>query len=166
MDLADLHSHFNLFSLIGPTYFHSCSLFSAPRTWLKPDRIDKMANPVKLHGLIVATGFLPYFIAESFGVSIPMVGLSELDPTYSWSPMSGLLLGMLATFSGVIAMQEIKEEMSLKVFTYYHYPLALFLGKWMMQDSTTTMGKLFFAPPFMFTAWSSMLLFGGKGKKA
>ena len=121
-------------------------------------------NPVKLHGLIVATGFLPYFVAESFGISVPMVGLAECDTSYNYSPMSGLLLGMLATFSGLVAYYEVNDKMSLRDFTYYHYPLAVYLGMWMSSSSTTMVGKMFFAPPFVFTAWSSVLFFSGKSK--
>ena len=123
-------------------------------------------NPVKLHGLIVATGFLPYFVAESFGLSFPMVGLSACDTSYSYSPFSGLLHGMIATLLGLVAYNEINGKISLRDFTYYHWSLAAYLGMWMSGPSATTIGKMFFAPPFVFTAWSSMLYFGGKGKKA
>ena len=125
-----------------------------------------MLSPIKLHGLIVATGFLPYFIAESMGVNLPMVGLAELDPAYVYSPIGGLMLGMLASLSGAVAYSEITETMTLKTFTFYHYPLAAFVLKYMMGESATLMGKMFFFPPLVFTAWSSALHFGGKGKKA
>ena len=47
-----------------------------------------MKTPMKLHGWIVATNFVPYYLAEAMGITIPMFGLSSLDPTTAeWSPM-------------------------------------------------------------------------------
>ena len=55
-----------------------------------------------VHGAIVGTGFVPYFVLEAFGISLPFVGLPDLDSTYEWTPMVQLLLLMLATFSMIM----------------------------------------------------------------
>merc|ERR1711865_357268 len=71
---------------------------------LKPSAEKAMqSGPMKLHAMIVGTGFVPYFLVESIGLSFPMVGLA-------------------VTF-------------------------------WMLQPSTSDLGKLFFAAPLAFTAW-------------
>ena len=41
---------------------------------------------------------------------------------------------------------------SLKDFTYYNWPLAAYLRMWMTSPTTTMVGKMFFVPPFVFTA--------------
>ena len=121
-------------------------------------------TPQKAHGLIVLTGFLPYFIAEALGYSVPMVGLAACDSTYEFTPAMGLILGMAGVMSGTVAYMEFTGKMDLKTFTYYHYPLSLLIAKWQMSDFSSMIGKMWFAAPHMFTLWGSMSLFG-KDKK-
>ena len=112
-----------------------------------------------IHGAIVGTGFVPYFILEAFGISLPFIGLPSLDSTYAWSPMVQLLLLMLATFSIMTAYMEFKMIMPSEVFCYYHYPLSAAILLWQLQPTTSLIGIIFFAMPHMFTMWASMATF-------
>ena len=43
------------------------------------------AGPMKLHGIIVGTNFVPYFVLEMMGISLPMIGFSSLDTSTVYS---------------------------------------------------------------------------------
>ena len=126
---------------------------------LKPKAEKEMKTPMKLHGWIVVTNFVPYYLAEAMGVTIPMFGLSSLDPTTpEWSPMVQFTYLFLALFMALYAYTEIKGTMEGKVFVTYHYALSCIVAMWQFYPSTTLVGRLFFALPHAFTAWSTYIV--------
>merc|ERR1712194_894725 len=64
-----------------------------------------------------------------------------------------LLCGMLAIFCSMTAYTEYTGQMEGKLFALYHYFLSVVVTFWMLQPSTSDLGKLFFAAPLAFTAW-------------
>ena len=52
---------------------------------MKPD-LNKaiQSGPQYVHGVIVGTNFVPYFILEALGLSVPVVGLASIDASYSY----------------------------------------------------------------------------------
>ena len=112
------------------------------------------SGPMKLHAIIVGTGFVPYFMVESVGLTFPMIGLAAIDTSYAYTGATGMLCGMLAVFCAMTAYTEYTGLMEGKLFAIYHYFLSVVVAFWMLQPSTTLMSKLFFAAPHMFTAWS------------
>jgi len=121
---------------------------------LKPSAEKAMqSGPMKLHAMIVGTGFVPYFLVESIGLSFPMVGLAAIDSSYAYTGATALLCGMLAIFCSMTAYTEYTGQMEGKLFALYHYFLSVVVTFWMLQPSTSDLGKLFFAAPLAFTAW-------------
>lgn len=122
---------------------------------LKPacDKAIK-SGPMKLHAIIVAAGFVPYFIVESIGLSIPMLGMAAIDSSYAYTGATALLCGFTAIFCSIVAYIEYTGQMEGKLFAVYHYFLSVVVSYWMLQPSTSDMGKLFFTPPLLFTAWT------------
>jgi len=121
---------------------------------LKPSAEKAMqSGPMKLHAMIVGTGFVPYFLVESIGLSFPMVGLAAIDSSYAYTGATALLCGMLTIFCSMVAYLEYTGQMEGKLFALYHYHLSVVVTFWMLQPSTSGVGKLFFAAPLVFTAW-------------
>jgi hypothetical protein len=116
-------------------------------------------GPMKVHAIIVGTGFVPYFALECIGVSAPVLGLAAVDSSYSYSGSSALFTGMLATFCAITAEAEYTGKMDGKMFAMYHYFLSAVCLFWQFQSTTTTIGALFFAAPHMFTLWSAFLVY-------
>ena len=126
---------------------------------LKPSAEKAMkSGPMKLHAIIVATGFVPYFMVESVGFSFPMVGLAAIDSSYAYTGATGMLCGMLAIFCAITAYAEYTGQIEGKLFAFYHYFLSVVVTFWMLQPTTSGMGKLFFAAPLMFTAWCILIV--------
>jgi hypothetical protein len=111
-------------------------------------------GPMKMHATLLITGFIPYFVAESFGISFPMVGMASIDTSYAFTGMTQLLFGMLAIFTAMTAYSEWFGFMEGKMFAAYHYALSPVVFLWQSQPSTSTLGVAFFAAPHMFTLWS------------
>ena len=148
----------------GPMFLINVALTAL--TWyeygwadLAPKAEKEMKTPMKLHGWIVATNFVPYYLAEAMGITIPMFGLSSLDPTTpEWSPMVQFTYLFVALFMAVYAYTEIKGTMEGKMFVSYHYALSCIVAMWQFYPSTTLVGRLFFALPHAFTAWSTYIV--------
>ena len=167
---------FPMLPMIGyHTFVHKCgppgpmlviNLAICALTWyeygwadLAPKAEKEMKTPMKLHGWIVATNFVPYYLAEAMGITIPMFGLSSLDPTTpEWSPMVQFTYLFVALFMAVYAYTEIKGTMEGKMFVTYHYALSCIVAMWQFYPSTTLVGRLFFALPHAFTAWSTYIV--------
>jgi len=134
---------------------------------LKAGAEKAMALPMKAHGLIVGTGFLPYFVLEAFGVSLPIFGLATIGD-FAHDATSGLLLSMLSIFMAYVAHVEYTAEMKGRAFWMYHIALSAAVLFWQCQPSTTLVGKAFFALPHGFTAWSTYIVVSkdGGAKKA
>merc|ERR1711935_409809 len=91
---------------------------------LKPSAEKAMqSGPMKLHAMIVGTGFVPYFLVESIGLSFPMVGLAAIDSSYAYTGATALLCGMLAIFCSMTAYAEYTGQMEGKLFALYHLRL-------------------------------------------
>ena len=106
--------------------------------------------------VIPAPQFLPYFLLEAYGISLPLIGLTSLDSTYEWSTAFQLIMLMLSCFCGLIAYIEFKEILPADLFTYYHFPLSAAILQWQLKPTTSLIGILFFAMPHMFTMWGAM----------
>jgi hypothetical protein len=122
-------------------------------------------DPISTHGYIVLAGFLPMFIASGFGVEMPMIGFPELDTTYESTSFMKMMMLMMAALMTGAALSEIRSEMSLKTFVQYHWVLSAGLAVWQLGGSATTMGKMMFALPHVFTAWSTALLLSTDSSK-
>lgn len=114
------------------------------------------------HGLVVGLAFIPYFLIESFGFSLPLIGLAELDTSYEYNSIIKFFMMMLTLLLGVVAYTEYSMQMSSKTFCYYHYPLCLVILIWFTSPTCTLLGKLFFSLPFLFTLWSTLETFAPK----
>ena len=114
--------------------------------------------PMKLHATILITGFIPYFILESIGLSVPFVGMSQIDTSYSYNGSSAVMHGFCALFLSMIAYEEYTGRMEGKMFCMYHYVLSAVVFLWQCQPSTTMLGALFFLPPHVFTAWCAYII--------
>jgi hypothetical protein len=123
-------------------------------------------GPMKLHSILLLTGFLPYMAAETVGLSFPVLGMSALDSSYTYSGSSAFLFGMLTVWLGLGAYQEYKGIMEGKLFTAYHYALSAIVYFWAVQPTTSTMGVAFFAAPHLFTAWCVYLVITKDAKRA
>jgi len=110
----------------------------------------------------IAASFVLFFILETFGITLPYVGFSEVDPTYTSSNSMRLVLMTAAIYLGVVGKLEFDGKMPLEIFTYSHYPLSLALGWFQLQPTTTLIGKVFFSLPHFFTVWSTLSLFSSK----
>ena len=64
----------------------------------------------------------------------------------------------VALFMAVYAYTEIKGTMEGKMFVSYHYALSCIVAMWQFYPSTTLVGRLFFALPHAFTAWSTYIV--------
>ena len=83
-----------------------------------------MKTPMYIHGVIVSTSFVPYYIAEAMGMPFPLVGLKELDPTTpDPSPMTQFTYLFVALFMAMYSYTEIKGTMEGKVFAVLRVPL-------------------------------------------
>ena len=109
---------------------------------------------MKTHGMLVGAGFVPYFVVESIGLSVPMLGMAAIDSSYAYTGATALLCGFTAIFCSIVAYIEYTGQMEGKLFAVYHYFLSVVVSYWMLQPSTSDMGKLFFTPPLLFTAWT------------
>lgn len=116
------------------------------------------AGPMKLHGIIVGTNFVPYFVLEMMGISLPMIGFSSLDTSTVYSGSMAVLFGMLAVFSAMSAYTEYTGQMEGKLFAMYHYFLSVVIFFWQVQPTTTLFGAAFFSLPHMFTLWTTYLV--------
>lgn len=125
-----------------------------------------MVDPRSLHGTIVLVGFLPMYIAAGFGVEFPVIGFPELDTTYESTGWARVSLLMMAATLLAAALSEIRGEMSIKTFTEYHWALSAALLTWQTGSTATQMGKMMFALPHLFTAWSTILYLTGSGDKS
>lgn len=127
--------------------------------WKKVEAVEKAvkAKPQYLHGMIMATNFVPFFVLEALGVSPPVLGLATIDTSYAYTGLLAMLLGMLATFSGYVAYTEITGQMEGRMFAAYHYAISLVLFLWQCQATTTLVGVAFFMMPHMFTSWTVYL---------
>jgi len=127
--------------------------------WTKSADVEKAvtSKPQYLHGIIMATNFVPFFILESIGLSPPVLGLAAIDTSYAYTGLLAMLLGMLATFSAYVAYTEITGQMEGRMFAAYHYAISLVLFLWQCQATTTLVGVLFFMMPHMFTTWTVYL---------
>lgn len=149
-----------------PAFMIALNLVGVAAAWyeygwadLKPAAEKAMqSGPMKMHAIIVATGFVPYFAVESMGLSLPMVGLAAIDSSYAYTGATGMLTGMLAIFCWMAAYAEYTGKMEGKLFAFYHYFLATVVAFWMLQPTTTFEGKLFFAAPLLFTAWCVLIV--------
>lgn len=110
-------------------------------------------GPMKIHALMVGTGFVPMFFFESIGLSPPMMGLAAVDESYVYNGFTAMLLMMLTIFMSMTAWNEYTAAMTGKMFCMYHYFLSVAVVFWDFQPTTTSMGKMMFAAPLMFTAW-------------
>jgi hypothetical protein len=115
-------------------------------------------TPMKLHAIILATGFVPWFIAEMIGFPFPFFGMGDCDTSYKFTGAASMLMGMLAIFSTMVAYEEYKGVQESKLFAVYHYFLSAFILFYQCQPSTTLIGTLFFMPPHMFTAWCAYIV--------
>ncbi|EOD30593.1 hypothetical protein EMIHUDRAFT_123128, partial [Emiliania huxleyi CCMP1516] len=114
----------------------------------------EMKTPMYIHGVIVSTSFVPYYIAEAMGMPFPLVGLKELDPTTpDPSPMTQFTYFFVALFMAMYSYTEIKGTMEGKVFAVYHYALSCIIAMWQFYPTTTLLGRLFFSLPHAFTLW-------------
>ena len=113
---------------------------------------------MKLHAMIVGTGFVPYFAIETVGISAPMLGLAAIDASFKYTALTSLLTGMLTIFCAVVSYMEYTGQMDGKMFATYHYFLSALCLFWQFQPTTSMVGALFFAAPHMFTAWSIYLI--------
>ena len=110
-------------------------------------------GPMKIHSILLLTGFVPMFFLESIGLSAPMVGLAAVDTSYVYNGFTAMLLMMITIFLAMTAVNEYTGAMAGKMFCVYHYFLSVAVVYWDFQPTTTPMGKMMFAPPLMFTAW-------------
>ena len=113
---------------------------------------------MKLHAMIVGTGFVPYFAIETVGISAPMLGLAAIDASFKYTALTSLLTGMLTIFCAVVSYMEYTGQMDGKMFAMYHYFLSSLVAFWQFQPTTTAFGAAFFALPHMFTAWTTYLV--------
>ncbi|EOD16360.1 hypothetical protein EMIHUDRAFT_210736 [Emiliania huxleyi CCMP1516] len=119
----------------------------------------EMKTPMYIHGVIVSTSFVPYYIAEAMGMPFPLVGLKELDPTTpDPSPMTQFTYFFVALFMAMYSYTEIKGTMEGKVFAVYHYALSCIIAMWQFYPTTTLLGRLFFSLPHAFTLWSTFIV--------
>ena len=128
--------------------------------WVMKPACDKAIKkgPQKVHGMIVGSNFVPYFILEAIGGSMPMVGLASIDSSYAYTGATAMLCGMLAIFLTMSAYSEYTEQMDGKMFAIYHYFLSVVVFLWQCQSSTSLLGVMFFAAPHMFTTWTIYLV--------
>jgi hypothetical protein len=102
-----------------PAFMIALNLVGVAAAWyeygwadLKPAAEKAMqSGPMKMHAIIVATGFVPYFAVESMGLSLPMVGLAAIDSSYAYTGATGMLTGMLAIFCWMAAYAEYTGKM-------------------------------------------------------
>ena len=91
-----------------------------------------MVKPHTVHGLIGKGGFAPYFALEGLGISLPLIGFTNIDPTYSLDTMTSMLLFFLAIFVTFVCYMEFNEMVGNALFTYYHCASrARFESPWM-----------------------------------
>ena len=96
------------------------------------DGIITMVKPHTVHGLIGMGGFAPYFALEGLGISLPLIGFTNIDPTYSPDTMTSMLLFFLAIFVTLVCYMEFNEMVGNALFTYYHCASrARFESPWM-----------------------------------
>lgn len=128
--------------------------------WKKEPSVEKaiVGGPMYLHGLIMATNFVPFFVAESIGLSPPVLGLAAIDSSYTYTGLVAMLLGTLAVFSACVAYAEVTGQMEGRVFAAYHYGISLVFFLWQCQATTSLVGVLFFSMPHMFTTWTIYLV--------
>ena len=124
----------------------------------KPATEKAFKMPMKLHATIVATGFVPYYIIESLGISIPFVGAAAIDSSFTYNGNTAMMMMMLAVMMSIMAEAEYTGRMPAKVFVTYHYFLSTAVLFWQMQPSTSMIGAMFFMPPHIFTALCIYLL--------
>ena len=128
------------------------------------DAIKK--RPMRLHGLVVGTSVVLYFVIEAFGGSMPFVGLKSIDTSYEYTGATAMLTGMLALFLAMSAYTEYTGQMEGKLFAIYHYFLSPIVFFWQVQPTTTMLGVAFFALPHVFTGATIYLLFAKSAKLA
>ena len=132
---------------------------AAERSPLKMARVSP--NPIPLHGSIVLGAFLPMYLASGFGIEFPMIGFPSIDTSYKSTGFVKSMMLMTAALMTGTALSEVRGEMSLKTFVHYHWVLSPCLLFWQLGDTATSMGKMMFMLPHLFTAWSTSLLLGG-----
>jgi len=128
--------------------------------WVMKPQCDKAikSGPQYVHGILVGTNFVPYFVLESLGVSAPYVGLGAIDTSYTYGGATAMFTGMLALYLAVSAWTEYTGQMEGKMFAMYHYFLSFVVFFWQCQASTTFVGVCFFAAPHIFTSWTIYLV--------
>jgi len=128
--------------------------------WKMDSRAEKAikAVPQYVHGLLMATNFLPLFILEAMGLSPPVLGFAALDSSYSYGGLLAMLFGMLAVFTGVVAWIEATGQMEGRMFAAYHYALSIPIFLWQCARTTSVFGACFFMMPHAFTAWTIYLV--------
>ena len=128
--------------------------------WIIKPACDKAikSGPMYVHGIVVGTNFVPYFIMEAIGVSAPYVGLAAIDSSYAYGGMTALLTAFLAIYLAIPAWTEYTGHMEGKMFARYHYWLSTVVFLWQCQPTTSDVGMYFFSAPHLFTAWTIYLV--------
>ena len=96
-----------------------------------------------VHSLVGFGGFIPYFLLEAFGISLPYIGFTSIDSTYSWDGMTQLILFFAAIFLTVVCYLEYHGTTDVKV---PHYDVGM---------DAMAMPTLLHASALVFTANSS-----------
>ena len=104
-------------------------------------------------------GFIPYFLLEAMGISLPYIGFTSIDSTYSWDGMTQLVLFFAAIFLTVVCYAEYQGLTDHKVFSYYHYPISAAILKWQLSGNASMIGILFLSAPHAFTLWGTLAAF-------
>jgi len=112
-----------------------------------------------VHSLIGFAGFIPYFILEGFGISLPLIGFASIDPTYSLDGITQMMIFFAASFLAVVCYCEYHAITDAKVFAMYHYPVSAAILKWQLSGNASLIGILFLSAPHMFTLWGTLVAF-------
>jgi hypothetical protein len=112
-----------------------------------------------LHSLLGFAGFIPYFLLEGFGISLPLIGFANIDPTYSLDGLTQMMIFFATSFLAVVCYCEYKGITDAKVFALYHYPISAAILKWQLSGNASLYGILFLSAPHMFTLWGTLAAF-------
>lgn len=126
-----------------------------------------LTNPVrcsqvacqKVHSLLGFTGFIPYFLLEGFGISLPFIGFKNIDPTYSFDGITQMMIFFATAFLAVVCYCEYYGITDAKVFAYYHYPISAAILNWQLSGNASMYGIAFLSAPHLFTLWGTVAAF-------
>ena len=69
-----------------------------------------------VHSLLGFAGFIPYFLLEGFGISLPLIGFTNIDPTYSLDGITQMMIFFATSFLAVVCYCEYHAITDAKVF--------------------------------------------------